>query len=102
MKEKISLEKVSYIAKLADLPFTNQEKKQIGKDLSEVIDFNMNLLGKVETKNVEPTAHVSGITSRMRTDDPEPGLSQSEALSNARETHNGFFKVEAVLGEVDE
>jgi aspartyl-tRNA(Asn)/glutamyl-tRNA(Gln) amidotransferase subunit C len=102
MKEKITDAEVEYVAKLANLPLTDKEKEKLAKELSEVIGFNINLLKEVNTDRVEPTAHVGGISSKLRKDEPEPGLPLEEVLQNSKETHNGLFKVKAVLEEADE
>lgn len=97
MKKKISLEEVKHIAKLANLPLNDTELKKFASQLSQVIDYNISLLDKVSTKDVEPTAHVSGAENIFRADEAEPGLKVDEALQNAKETHNGFFKVASIL-----
>ncbi|MEX0621703.1 MAG: Asp-tRNA(Asn)/Glu-tRNA(Gln) amidotransferase subunit GatC [Candidatus Woykebacteria bacterium] len=97
MKRKISTDEVKHVAKLANLPLTAAEVKKFSSQLSEVIDYNISLLTKVDTTGVEPTAHVTGAENIKRKDETEPGLSQKEALQNTKSSHNGFFKVKAVL-----
>lgn len=97
MKRKITLSDVQHVASLANLPLTESEIKKFTKQLSGVIDYNMSLLQKVDTENVEPTAHITGVTNVLRSDETEPGLAPSEALQNAVSTHNDFFKVKAIL-----
>jgi aspartyl-tRNA(Asn)/glutamyl-tRNA(Gln) amidotransferase subunit C len=102
MKRKISLEEVKHVATLANLPLTESEIKKFASQLSEVIDYNMTLLEKVETKGVEPTAHITGISNILREDETQPNLTSQEALQNAKKTHNNFFKVKAILDLPDE
>ena len=97
MAEKISSEQVKNIAKLAKLELTSAEVEKFSAQLSEVIDYNVKQLSKVDTKAVEPLLNVAGLTNAMRADEPETGLESSEALKNAKETHNGFIKVKAIL-----
>ena len=56
-------------------------------------------LDEVDTKNVEPTSQVTGMTNVFREDviDQARILSQSEALSNAKNTHKGYFVVPALI-----
>ncbi|MBI3559237.1 Asp-tRNA(Asn)/Glu-tRNA(Gln) amidotransferase subunit GatC [Candidatus Gottesmanbacteria bacterium] len=56
-------------------------------------------LQKIETKNVVPTSQVTGLTNVFREDVIETDriLTQSEALSNAKKTHNGYFVVPKIL-----
>jgi aspartyl-tRNA(Asn)/glutamyl-tRNA(Gln) amidotransferase subunit C len=97
MKKRISLEEAKYVAKLANLPLTEEQLKKFTSQVSEVIEFNMSLLEKINTVNVEPTAHATGISSKLRKDETEQGLDSTEALQNAKNKHNGFFKVKAIL-----
>jgi aspartyl-tRNA(Asn)/glutamyl-tRNA(Gln) amidotransferase subunit C len=97
MKKKLSSSEVKHVATLANLPLKNSELNTFSDQLSEVIDYNMSLLGKVSTKNIDPTAHVTGAKNIQRDDATEPGLTQKEALQNSKSVHNGFFKVKAIL-----
>jgi len=97
MKRKIEIEDVKHITKLANLPLTDSEMKKYSSQLSEVIDYNMSLLEKINTEKVEPTAHIAGLSNILRKDETEPGLDTKAALQNAKETHNDFFKVKAIL-----
>lgn len=87
---------VPYVAQLANLPLTEKEKGKLEKELTQTLEY-VATLNSIDTKNIEPTSQVTGLTNVMREDTTLPSLSQEEALSNARSTHNGFFKVPAIL-----
>lgn len=87
---------VSHIAKLANLPLSPAEKVKFEKQLSETLDY-VRELDDINTKNVEPTSHVTGLENVLRDDIAKPSLNQEEALSNTKSSYNGFFKVDAVL-----
>ncbi len=95
---------VSHVAKLANLPLSEEEKKKFEKQLSETLDY-VNQLEEIDTKGVEPTSQVTGLENVTREDVVTPSLSQEEVLKNApstgsgqaKSTHNGFFKVPAIL-----
>lgn len=87
---------VSYVAKLANLPLSKAEKKKFEKQLSETLDY-VKQLEEIDTKGVEPTSQVTGLENVTREDEAKPSLSQEEVLKNAKSTHNGFFKVKAIL-----
>lgn len=89
---------VSHVAKLANLPLTDGEKKKFSKQLEETLTYIENL-NEIETKNVEPTSQVTGLENVLREDEPSSSLSQEEVLKNAKSTHNRFFKVKAILDE---
>jgi len=99
MKKKLTLEDVQHVASLANLPLKKTEIKKFTMQLSEVIDYNMSLLTKVDTKDVEPTAHITGVTNVLSPDETEPGLTTPEALQNTVSKHNDFFKVKAILDQ---
>lgn len=87
---------VSHVAKLANLPLTDEEKKKFEKQLSETLDY-VNQLNEIDTKGVEPTSQVTGLENVTREDVIKPSFSQEEALANAKSKHNGLFKVKAIL-----
>jgi aspartyl-tRNA(Asn)/glutamyl-tRNA(Gln) amidotransferase subunit C len=87
---------VPHIAKLANLPLEDDEKKRFEKQLEETIEY-VEELNQVDTKNVEPTSQVTGLENVTRDDITHPSLTQDEALSNTTSSYNGFFKVNAIL-----
>jgi aspartyl-tRNA(Asn)/glutamyl-tRNA(Gln) amidotransferase subunit C len=96
---QLKAEEVKKIAKLASLDLDEAEINLFTKQLSEVIDYNVEKLSKVDTEKTEPLLNVSGLTNVYREDRPEPGLSQKEVLQNAKDKHNGFFKVKQILDQ---
>ena len=97
MKETISPKEVDHVTKLANLPLTKTEMDKFSKQLSEVIEYNISLLEQIDTKNVEPTAHITGACNILREDEVEPGITQEEALKNTSQAYNKFFKVKSIL-----
>jgi aspartyl-tRNA(Asn)/glutamyl-tRNA(Gln) amidotransferase subunit C len=89
---------VKHIAKLANLPINEQEEKKLEDQLNETLAY-IEILKEVDTKNVEPTAHVTGLENTTRADIATSSLSQKQALSNAKKTSDGFFEVEAILDD---
>ena len=89
---------VSHVAKLANLPLSEEEKKKFEKQLSETLEY-VNQLNEIDIKGVEPTSQVTGLENVKREDVAKPSLSQEEALKNTKSKYNGFFKVKAILNE---
>ena len=87
---------VPHVAKLANLTLSDKELKKFDSQLQETVDY-VEELEEVNTKGVEPTSQVTGLENVLREDVATPSLTQDEALSNAKATHNGFFKVDAIL-----
>ena len=89
---------IGYVAKLANLPLTPKEKLTFSKQLQDILDY-FSKLQEVDTKNIEPIGHITGLTNVISDDRLAPSIAQQEALANAPKTHNGFFEVEAIFEE---
>ena len=87
---------VSHIAKLANLTLNPSEKNKLEKELEETLKF-INSLNEIDTTGIEPTSQVTGLENITREDEAIPSFPQDDALKNAKLTHNGFFKVKAIL-----
>ena len=87
---------VSHVAKLANLPLKPVEKEKFEKQLSDILSY-VKKLKEVDTKNVETTSQVTGLENVTREDETSSSLTQEAALSNAKSTHNGLFKIKAIL-----
>ncbi len=93
---KLTLEEVKHVAKLAKLTLTEQEIKKFQNQLSEVLDY-IDVLKKLETKEIEPTSQVTGLENIFREDQTGQSLSAKEVLANAKEKNNGLFVIEAIF-----
>lgn len=87
---------ISHIAKLANLPLSDEEQTKLEKQLEDTLSYIENLQ-EVNTKNIYPTAHVTGLENVTREDTTADSLEQKQALANAKSTHDGFFQVNAIL-----
>lgn len=94
---KISKQEVKKVARLARIRITDDEVERFGQQLSAVIDYNMELLAQADVTDVPPTAQTGGVVNVFDEDEPQPGLSQPEALSQAAHVESGQFKVLKVL-----
>lgn len=95
---KLTKGQVKHVAKLANLSLTSEEEEKYFVQLSETLDY-VEQLNEIDTKNVEPTHSVTGLSNVMRSDETEPSLTQDAALQNAKGKENGFFKVKAIFDE---
>lgn len=91
---------VKHIAKLANLTLTDEEIKKFENQLSETIEY-VEQLKEVDTTDVPSANQVTGLENIFSNDEAQISLSQEEALSNAKSTHNGMFKVNAILEDSD-
>jgi aspartyl-tRNA(Asn)/glutamyl-tRNA(Gln) amidotransferase subunit C len=56
-------------------------------------------LQQVDTDDIPPTAQVVEIVNQLREDEPRPGLTQEDTLSNAPAAQDGFFRVPSIQEE---
>ncbi len=87
---------IKHVAKLANLTLSEEEEKKFSTQLEETVNY-IEGLDEVNTDDVSPTSQVTGLENITREDEVKPSLSQEEALSNAKSTHNGFFRVKGIL-----
>lgn len=92
---KLTIDQVKHVAKLANLPLTDEEEELYTDQLSNILEY-IDQLNSVDTSRVEPTFNVSGQDTVMREDKSADGLSQDEALLNAPAKKDGFFVTKGV------
>jgi len=63
----ISEKEIKHIANLARLDLTEREEKEFSLQLGSILAY-VEKLNEVETKNIEITAQVSGLTNVLRDD----------------------------------
>lgn len=90
MKKKLTIQEVKHVAKLANLSLSETELEEFRGKLSETLEY-VSQLTKLDTKNTKATPQVTNKVNEFREDVIVPGLSQAEALQNARQTYNGYF-----------
>ncbi len=93
---EITNETVEHIAHLARLEFNGEEKENIKKDLSKIIDF-VDQLNTVDTDGVEPLIFMTDAINVLREDVFKPSITQEEALKNAPNHDSDYFKIAKVL-----
>ncbi|MBI2019906.1 Asp-tRNA(Asn)/Glu-tRNA(Gln) amidotransferase subunit GatC [Candidatus Daviesbacteria bacterium] len=93
---KLTKDQVKHVAKLANLPVTEEEEEKYSEQLSKILDY-IDQLNQVDTSDVEPTFNVSGQTNVQSEDKLGVCLPQDDALSNAPKKENGFFVTKGVF-----
>lgn len=104
----VSEEDVTYVADLAHLELTAEERARMLKDLNSILAY-VERLNQLDTTAVEPMAQVAsyGVAKdatagkafayAMRADELRPSLPHEEAMKNAPRTDGTFFKVPKVI-----
>jgi aspartyl-tRNA(Asn)/glutamyl-tRNA(Gln) amidotransferase subunit C len=91
---------VSYVADLAHLELTGDERARMLKDLNSILGY-IDRLNELDTSTVAPMAQVASLygtgQDAMRPDEPRPSLPHNAALRNAPASDGIFFKVPKVI-----
>src|ERR1044071_4076337 len=109
---KVTEKDVAYVADLANLELTDQERQRMLKDLNSILDY-VDRLNELDTADVPPMAQVS---DRYGVDEAKQGserfayasredvleglrksLPHDEALANAPDADEEFFRVPKVI-----
>lgn len=87
------------VADLANLELSDDEVGRMSHDLGHILT-HMDQLNELDTSQVEPMAQVlfsADETATLREDVPRVCLSNGDALANAPQKGNGYFKVPKVI-----
>lgn len=87
---------IKKLARLANLTLTPEEESRFAGQLDETLT-HLRSLEEIDTSNIDPRP-VHSLTNVWREDKVRPSLTQSEALGNAKQTKDGYFVVERILG----
>ncbi|MEN9407386.1 MAG: Asp-tRNA(Asn)/Glu-tRNA(Gln) amidotransferase subunit GatC [Candidatus Parcubacteria bacterium] len=89
---------VQHVAGLAKLKLSKAEEERFSSQLEDTLE-TIEQLNEVNTDTIEITSQVTGLENVVDQDAVHPSLTQKEALSNAKNTLNGFVVVKAVIEE---
>lgn len=87
---------VGHIAHLARLRLTGEEEEKFGAQLSGILAY-VEKLNELDTSGVEPTSHVLAMSNVMREDTSTTSLPADEALLNAPERADDFYRVPKII-----
>ncbi|NCO83527.1 MAG: Asp-tRNA(Asn)/Glu-tRNA(Gln) amidotransferase GatCAB subunit C [Nitrospirae bacterium CG_4_10_14_3_um_filter_44_29] len=90
---KISVE---HIAKLARLSVSEKEAEAFRAQLQGILSY-MEKLNELDTKDVEPTSHAVSLSNVLREDIQRDSLSKEDALANAPDHTDKFYRVPRII-----
>lgn len=93
----ITIKDVEHIAKLAKLEFSDDEKEKFTHQFNDILKY-MEQLNLLDTTNVEPLSQVIELSNVFRDDIVKPSTPTEEALKNAPDKTEEYFKVPKVIG----
>ena len=94
----LSRDEVRHVAMLARLGLEPGDEEFYAEQLSGILGA-IDRLQEVNTDDIPPTAQVVEVASRLREDEPRPGLTQAQVLANAPAAQDGFFRVPSIQEE---
>lgn len=92
MANIISDETIDYVAILAKLFLSDEEKEAAKKDMGRMLDY-IGQLNELDTDGVEPMSHVFPVSNVFREDVVINPDDRDNILKNAPEQKDGAFKV---------
>lgn len=95
----ISPEEVAKVSLLARLRLSGEELDKMTAQMGQILDY-MELLGELDTEQVEPMSHALDVSDVFRPDQVCPSLDRRKALGGAPSRDEECYRVPAVLGDV--
>ncbi|WP_438266169.1 Asp-tRNA(Asn)/Glu-tRNA(Gln) amidotransferase subunit GatC [Desulfurispora thermophila] len=90
------MEQVEHVALLARLALTPEEKELYSRQLSAILEYARKL-EELDVSDVPPTAHVLPLRNVLRQDQVGAHMPPEEALANAPEREENYFKVPRIV-----
>ena len=87
---------IEHLAKLARLKLTDAEKELFSKQMGTVIKY-IEKLSELDTKNVEPTAHVLGLNNGFRDDAVKKPLTVQDPINDSPAHSKGHYEVPKII-----
>jgi len=95
-ENKISVDLVRHVARLARLELSPAEEQSLQADLSAILSY-VDKLNELDTAAVEPTAQVGEAGTPMREDEVINSPAPEEMLANAPAREGHLFKVPKII-----
>ncbi|MDI6400514.1 Asp-tRNA(Asn)/Glu-tRNA(Gln) amidotransferase subunit GatC [Balneolaceae bacterium ANBcel3] len=92
----VNLNDVYYMANLARLQLSENEAKELLKDMNDILSY-MDLLNQIDSTGIPPMEHVTDTTAGFRPDKAHDPLSHELALKNAPDADTNHFRVPKVI-----
>jgi aspartyl-tRNA(Asn)/glutamyl-tRNA(Gln) amidotransferase subunit C len=93
---KITRKEVEHVALLARLQLDETEITTFTGQMDAILAY-VEKLNELDTAGIVPTSHAVPMENAFRTDEVRPSIGAANALANAPERVEGFFKVPQVI-----
>lgn len=88
----IDRDQVLHVARLARLHLEDDEVARMTSELSQILD-HIEMIGRLELDDVEPTDHVVELENVLRPDEPRPSSPREKMLELAPDPADSAFRV---------
>lgn len=92
----VSKKDVEYVAELARLEFTEEEKPGLIDNLNKVLEY-MEKLNKLDTENVDIIVNPYYIENKFREDEVESSLTLNEVIENSPQNLEEYILVPKII-----
>lgn len=89
---KIDEKTIEYVAALAKLSISEEEKENVAQDLSNILAY-IETMKQLDTKQIEPMSHVFPVKNVFREDVVTNNEDRDNLLANAPVSKDGCFVV---------
>ena len=97
MADRLTLDTVAKVARLARLTLTDEELTTATHQLGDMLDHFADI-DALDLDGVEPMTHPMPVANVMRDDVVQPGLDHDEVMAVAPRAEDGRFRVPPILG----
>jgi len=92
----ITRQQVEYVARLARLELSDEEKDRFARQLDAILQA-VGKLNELDTEKIEPLIHIAPRMNVFRDDVVGESLPREDALRNAPQGSDGCFKVPRII-----
>lgn len=89
---------INHVARLARLSLTAEERRRFSRQFGKILE-EIAKLAEVDSEDVEPVGHISGLANVARDDQPEECLPREKVLALAPKKHDCLFEVPSPLAK---
>lgn len=87
---------VEYVAKLARIEISKEQKDSLGEQLSKIIDY-IDKLKELDVEGITPMRDVHMSENVFREDKAKDSCLQKDILENSPSSWKGYFKIPKVI-----
>jgi aspartyl-tRNA(Asn)/glutamyl-tRNA(Gln) amidotransferase subunit C len=93
---KITRAEVEHVARLARLVLSAEEAETFTGQMDAILAY-VDKLNELDTAGIIPTSHAVPVENAFRADEVRPSIGIDNALANAPDRVEGFFRVPKVI-----